>query len=93
MAGKNGIIGHSLYCATKHALKGFTDSLRLEVKPKGIRVTGLHPGGMKTDIFDGYNFDISGYMDPKGVADFILNIAESKDDMGVDEVDINRMTK
>ncbi len=37
------------YHATKHALEGFSDSLRLETAPFGIDVIIIEPGGIKTD--------------------------------------------
>ena len=37
------------YHATKHALEGLSDSLRLETKPFGIDVIIIEPGGIKTD--------------------------------------------
>jgi len=36
------------YHATKHALEGWSDCLRLEVKPFGIDVVVVEPGGIKT---------------------------------------------
>ena len=40
----------STYCAAKHALHGFFDTLRLELKGRGIGVTLLAPGFVKTDL-------------------------------------------
>ncbi|WFP61046.1 MULTISPECIES: oxidoreductase [unclassified Mesorhizobium] len=37
------------YHATKHALEGWSDSLRLEAKPFGIDVVIVEPGGIKTE--------------------------------------------
>lgn len=37
------------YHATKHALEGFSDCLRLEVQKFGIDVVVIQPGGIKTD--------------------------------------------
>ena len=37
------------YHATKHALEGFSDCLRLETKPFGIDVIIIEPGGIKTE--------------------------------------------
>ncbi len=37
------------YHATKHALEGLSDSLRLETAPFGIDVIIIEPGGIKTD--------------------------------------------
>ncbi len=36
------------YHATKHALEGWSDCLRIEVKPFGIDVVVIEPGGIKT---------------------------------------------
>jgi NAD(P)-dependent dehydrogenase (short-subunit alcohol dehydrogenase family) len=42
------------YCAAKHALKGFTDSLRMELEEEGvpISVTVVKPGSIDTPLFD-----------------------------------------
>jgi short-subunit dehydrogenase len=37
------------YHATKHALEGFSDSLRIELLPFGIDVVVIEPGGIKTE--------------------------------------------
>ena len=37
------------YHATKHALEGWSDSLRIEVAPFGIGVVLIEPGGVKTE--------------------------------------------
>lgn len=37
------------YHATKHALEGWSDALRLEVEPFGINVSVIEPGGIKTE--------------------------------------------
>lgn len=38
------------YHATKHALEVYSDVLRLEVEPFGIRVVIIEPGGVKTEF-------------------------------------------
>jgi NAD(P)-dependent dehydrogenase (short-subunit alcohol dehydrogenase family) len=37
--------GKSAYCASKHALEGFTKALAGEVKDFNIRINALSPGG------------------------------------------------
>jgi len=44
-AGREGVPGKSAYCASKHALEGFTKALAGEVKDFNIRVNALSPGG------------------------------------------------
>ncbi|MFP5577155.1 MAG: SDR family NAD(P)-dependent oxidoreductase [Acidimicrobiia bacterium] len=47
-----GIPSQSAYNAAKFAVRGFTDSLRmeLEIDPCGVSATTIHPGGIKTNI-------------------------------------------
>ncbi len=45
-----GAPGQSAYCASKFAVRGFTESLRLELEGTNIFVSCVHPGGIKTDI-------------------------------------------
>ncbi len=48
--GKFGLPGRSAYCASKHALQGFFDTLRAEVWKDGIHVTLVLPGWVRTGI-------------------------------------------
>jgi NAD(P)-dependent dehydrogenase (short-subunit alcohol dehydrogenase family) len=41
----------SSYCASKHALEGWAESLRIEVRALGIKVVLVEPGAFKTDIW------------------------------------------
>lgn len=44
--------GAAVYCATKHALVGFADSLRYEVRRDHIRIISILPGYTSTEFFD-----------------------------------------
>ena len=48
VAGKLSVPCMGLYCATKYAVNAFSDSLRIELKPKGIRVLNLIVGRVNT---------------------------------------------
>ncbi len=50
-AAKLATVKGSVYAATKHAVLGFANSLRMEVKDYGIYVTTVNPGPMKTNFF------------------------------------------
>jgi len=50
LAGKFGVPYRSGYCAAKHALHGFFETLRAELYDKGIRVTMFCPGFIRTKI-------------------------------------------
>ncbi len=46
----------SMYCASKHAVRGYTESLRHELKDTDVRVCTVHPGGIKTNIVKNARF-------------------------------------
>jgi NADP-dependent 3-hydroxy acid dehydrogenase YdfG len=48
--GLAGIPHQSAYCASKFAVRGFTESLRHELNGSGVRAITVHPGGVKTNI-------------------------------------------
>jgi NAD(P)-dependent dehydrogenase (short-subunit alcohol dehydrogenase family) len=48
--GLAGIPTQSAYCASKFAVRGFTESLRHELHGTGVRAITVHPGGIKTNI-------------------------------------------
>jgi NADP-dependent 3-hydroxy acid dehydrogenase YdfG len=48
-----GLLGmphQSAYCASKFAVRGFTDALRQELRGTGVCAVTVHPGGIKTNI-------------------------------------------
>jgi short-subunit dehydrogenase len=48
--GLAGIAYQTAYSPSKFAIRGFTESLRMELIGTGIRTTSVHPGGIKTNI-------------------------------------------
>jgi NAD(P)-dependent dehydrogenase (short-subunit alcohol dehydrogenase family) len=54
-----------IYCASKFAVKGFTESLRHELRDTGVRVHCVHPGGIKTNIARNMTF----HVDDRGSTD------------------------
>ena len=42
--------GQAHYCASKFAVRGFTETLALELEETGVGVCCVHPGGVKTNI-------------------------------------------
>lgn len=49
--GMNGSSG-ATYVASKYALRGFTNALKDEYKDSNIKIIGVYPGGIKTDLFN-----------------------------------------
>lgn len=50
IAGREPYVGGGIYCATKAAVRSFTDSLRKELISKRIRVVGIDPGQVETEF-------------------------------------------
>lgn len=66
-----GFESSSIYCATKFAVEGFSESLALEVARFGINVTIVEPGFFRTDFLDASSVRYGGpqideYDDPNG---------------------------
>jgi short-subunit dehydrogenase len=52
LAGKIGTAKSSGYSASKHAVLGFTNSLRQELKGTNLHITAVNPGPIDTPFFD-----------------------------------------
>lgn len=50
MAGVYGFPGEAVYCASKFAQVGFAQGLDKELRPHGIKVGTINPGGVKTEF-------------------------------------------
>jgi uncharacterized protein len=79
-AGKLATPKSSGYSATKHAVLGFTNSLRMELSKTNIFVTAVNPGPIKTNFFNiadtsgSYKKNVEKLMlDPKDVAQKVVN--------------------
>ena len=53
LAAYRGLPKSAAYCASKAAVSAFFESLRLDLAPKGIDVTIIHPGFIKTPLTAG----------------------------------------
>jgi NAD(P)-dependent dehydrogenase (short-subunit alcohol dehydrogenase family) len=51
IGGLHGMVTTSSYSASKHALEGWSESLRMEVNSLGIKVVLVEPGAFQTDIW------------------------------------------
>jgi len=50
IAGREPYVGGGIYCATKAAVRSFTESMRKELISKRIRVICIDPGQVETDF-------------------------------------------
>lgn len=51
IAAKTGFANWGAYCMSKFALEGFSQSIREELRPRGIRVLNVYPAATDTDIW------------------------------------------
>jgi NADP-dependent 3-hydroxy acid dehydrogenase YdfG len=98
MAGVMGFPGEAAYCASKFAQVGFTQALDRELRPRGIRVGAVCPGGVKTEFAIGTGrteegVAASGMLDPEDVAGAVLLMATQPPGARVMEIRMRPMVE
>jgi 3-oxoacyl-[acyl-carrier protein] reductase len=91
LAGKNGFVGGTAYCASKHAVLGFSKALMLEVRRDNIRVIAICPGSVATRMLEDqpmFKADPAKILAPDDIARTILHALELPDRALVSELDI-----
>lgn len=87
----------TIYCASKFALRGFTQALREECSKDQVRVCLINPGMVLTPFFDPLSFapgdDESNYLLPEDVADAAAYAINSRAQMVIDEINLNPASK
>ena len=81
LGGRVGIIHESAYCASKHALSGWSEVLAMDLAGTGVVVKLIQPGPIDTDIWDRPGEDEAPFKGPfeppELVADGILAALDS----------------
>ena len=84
--------GLSQYCASKHALKAFADSLREEVNKDGVRVISVFPGRTATPMQEriqeaaGLPYDPTLFPQPESIADLVIHALTLPDTTEISDV-------
>ncbi len=76
-AGRRGLPGEAVYCASKFAQVGFTRSLDHDLRERGIRCTNVCPGGVATEFALGRGRPeelLAGMMSAEDVAETVLYV-------------------
>ena len=74
IAGRSAFPGGTGYVATKHAVLGFSESLMLEVREAGVKVSVVMPGSVATDMKVSDSTDPSWMLKPEDVANVVAQI-------------------
>ncbi len=73
VAGKSAIANMGGYCATKFAMIGLTDAIRMELSGTGVHFSIVNPGFVKTGMFEGAKVPfITSWQKPETVSAAVL---------------------
>jgi len=87
----------AVYCASKFAVRGFSQALREECAKSQVKVTLINPGMVKTEFFEPLAFEPgdneSNYILPEDLATAVNYILMTRPGILVDELVINPLNK
>ncbi|HEU4700572.1 MAG TPA: SDR family NAD(P)-dependent oxidoreductase [Gemmatimonadales bacterium] len=95
LSGKTGFAGGTAYCASKHAVMGFSRALLPEVRGDGIRVIAVLPGSVDTAMIrrqTAFESDPARILQPEDVAATILHALTLPPRALVSEVEVRPTT-
>lgn len=92
VVGVKGYANQSAYTASKHALRGLSIALAEELKPHGIRVHVICPGGVRTEMIEQVRPDIPAeeLMAPDEIAELVVYLVTHQGNAVVDEIRVRR---
>jgi len=80
----------SVYCASKFAIRGFSQALREECGKSGVRVTLINPGAVRTPFFDELHFEPGAAQDnaiePEDIAKVLISVIQARAGTVFDEI-------
>lgn len=74
------------YSISKYALHGFTKNLREELKPTGVKVTGVYPGAVLTDSWGDFDNSTGRIMEVEDVAKMVVQATELSPQACVEDI-------
>jgi len=95
LSARTGFAGGTAYCASKHAVLGFSRALMQEVRGDGIRVVAVCPGSVATDMIrrqTAFESDPARILLPEDVAATILHALQLPPRALVSEIDVRPTT-
>ncbi len=83
----------SIYCASKFAIRGFSQALREECGKSNVRVTLINPGAVRTPFFDDLHFEPGAEkenaLEPDDIAKVLLSVIEARPGTVFDEISLS----
>ena len=83
----------AVYCATKFALRGLTQSLREECASSGVRVSIINPGMVDTSFFESLEFkpgvDDNSHLVAEDIAEAVWLILSARPGAVIDEINLS----
>jgi 3-oxoacyl-[acyl-carrier protein] reductase len=92
LSGRSAFVGGSCYTATKHALVGFSESLMMEVRDSGVRVSLVMPGSVNTTFSRG-EANAVWKLAPSDVAEAVAYTLAQPDNALVSRVELRPLRK
>ena len=94
VAARRGFPGWSAYCTAKHALEGFTASLREELRGRGVRVINIYPSATDTSLWSGIagEWPRERMLPPAQVAEAVAFAIERPDLVAVDAIELGHVS-
>jgi 3-hydroxy acid dehydrogenase/malonic semialdehyde reductase len=87
----------AVYCASKFALRGFTQALREECGNSHVRVCLINPGMVKTAFFENLTFEPGDHESnaiwAEDVAAAVLYVLDSREQIVIDEINLSPLNK
>ncbi len=87
----------AVYCASKFAVRGFTQALREECGKSNVRVCLINPGMVKTPFFEQLNFEPGDHETnsilPEDVAEAVSYVLSSRPQIVIDEINLSPLNK
>ncbi len=87
VSGTTAMPGASAYCASKWGLRGFAQSLALELADHGIRTTAINPGYVATD-WHAEDPRAKEMIQPEEIAELVVTLATLPENAMIDDVTV-----
>jgi NADP-dependent 3-hydroxy acid dehydrogenase YdfG len=86
----------SIYAASKFGLRGFFESLKLELEKTNVKIINFYPSGIKTSLFQNAGVvdkDMANLMEASDVAQVVIDTIQKSDKTLIDHIVIQKPKK